>query len=317
MRQLTYVSYIKIWAMIIVVFYHCLCGYSNIWGEEYSWQTVPTWYHLSHILVYFHMPIFTLMSAYLYGYLSSSGRYQNSYSFICKKTKRLLIPYIVWGLLICIIQKWDLAYLLCGISHLWYLFFLFEAFIIFHFINRISHWSKYILFISLYSACCIINYYDPTPFMGIGYFVRYMPYFIIGYYIYFILERDIIKQKVASYAAIACSLLFALEYVLDNNKFILAGLSLIIIICITVLSKQNETQLVGRKIILKLDKYAMGIYIIHHIIIQETNSSTLGQQYMEHYILYPIVLFIMSLGISWLITYILQKSKLGNIIIGS
>ena len=154
--------------------------------------------------------------------------------------------------------------------------------------------------------------------MGIGYFVSsYMPYFIIGYYIYFILERDIIKQKVASYAAIACSLLFALEYVLDNNKFILAGLSLLLIICITILSKQNETQLVGRKRILKLDKYAMGIYIIHHIIIQETNSSTLGQQYMEHYILYPIVLFIMSLGISWLITYILQKSKLGNIIIGS
>ena len=153
--------------------------------------------------------------------------------------------------------------------------------------------------------------------MGIGYFVRYIPYFIIGYYIYFILERNIIKKKVASYAAIACSLLFALEYVLYNNKFILAGLSLIIIICITVLSKQNETQLVGRKIILKLDKYAMGIYIIHHIIIQETNRSTLGQQYMEHYILYPIVLFIMSLGISWLITYILQKSKLGNIIIGS
>lgn len=83
--------------------------------------------------------------------------------------------------------------------------------------------------------------------MGIGYFVRYMPYFIIGYYIYFILERDIIKKKVASYTAIACSLLFALEYVLDNNKFILAGLSLLLIICITILSKQNETQLVGRK----------------------------------------------------------------------
>lgn len=317
MRKLTYVSYIKIWAMIIVIFYHCLCGYSNIWGEDYSWQTVPTWYHLSHILSYFHMPTFTLMSAYLYGYLSSLGRYKNSYSFICKKTKRLLIPYIVWGLLICIVQKCDLIYLLCGISHLWYLFFIFEAFIIFHFINKIPHWSKYILFITLYSACYLIYHYYPTPFMGIRYFVQYMPYFIIGYYIYFILERDIIKQKVASYAAIACSLLFALEYVLDNNKFILAGLSLIIIICITILCKQNETRLVCRKRILKLDKYAMGIYIIHHIIIQETNNSIIGQQYMEHYILYPIVLFIMSLSISWLITYILQKSKLGKIIIGS
>lgn len=303
--------------MIIVVFYHCLCGYSNIWGEDCSWHTVPTWYHLSHILLYFHMPIFTLMSAYLYGYLSSSGRYNNSYSFICKKSKRLLIPYMAWGLFICITQKCDLVYLLYGISHLWYLFFLFAAFIIFHFINKIPHWSKYIIFITLYSACCLISHYHPTPLMGIGYFVRYMPYFIIGYYMYFILERDIIKKSVASYAAIACLVLFAVEYVFDNNKFILAGLSLIIITCITILAKQDETRLIYKNRMLKLDKYAMGIYIIHHIIIQEANSSFLGRQYMEHYILYPIVLFIMSLSLSWLITYILQKSKLGKIIIGS
>ena len=147
--------------MIIVVFYHCLCGYSNIWGEEYSWQTVPTWYHLSHILVYFHIPIFTLMSAYLYGHLSCSGRYQSSCSFICKKTKRLLIPYIVWGLLICIIQKWDLTYLLCGISHLWYLFFLFMPFSLQIFLTACSAFMPFPLSIpKIPRTCCIFPMMD-------------------------------------------------------------------------------------------------------------------------------------------------------------
>ena len=72
MKNLEYVSYIKNWTMILVVLYHCLCGYSNIWGEEYSWKLVPIWSNLAHILVYFHMPIFTLMSAYLYAYLEAN-----------------------------------------------------------------------------------------------------------------------------------------------------------------------------------------------------------------------------------------------------
>ena len=85
MKNLEYVSYIKNWTMILVVLYHCLCGYSNIWGEEYSWKLVPIWSNLAHILVYFHMPIFTLMSAYLYAYLEANQTYNNTSVFIEKK----------------------------------------------------------------------------------------------------------------------------------------------------------------------------------------------------------------------------------------
>ena len=87
MKNLEYVSYIKNWTMILVVLYHCLCGYSNIWGEEYSWKLVPIWSNLAHILVYFHMPIFTLMSAYLYAYLEANQTYNNTSVFIEKKIR--------------------------------------------------------------------------------------------------------------------------------------------------------------------------------------------------------------------------------------
>ena len=97
MKNLEYVSYIKNWTMILVVLYHCLCGYSNIWGEEYSWKLVPIWSNLAHILVYFHMPIFTLMSAYLYAYLEANQTYNNTSVFIEKKIKRIMVPYFIWG----------------------------------------------------------------------------------------------------------------------------------------------------------------------------------------------------------------------------
>ena len=118
MKNLEYVSYIKNWTMILVVLYHCLCGYSNIWGEEYSWKLVPIWSNLAHILVYFHMPIFTLMSAYLYAYLEANQTYNNTSVFIEKKIKRIMVPYFIWGTIVCLIQQCYFYYLFFGISHL-------------------------------------------------------------------------------------------------------------------------------------------------------------------------------------------------------
>ena len=60
----------------------------------------------------------------------------------------------------------------------------------------------------------------------------------------------------------------------------------------------------------------MGVYIIHHIIIQEINYSTIGRLYMEYYVLYPILLFILSFVFSLMLTYILQKWKIGRVLFG-
>lgn len=302
--------------MILVVFYHCLCGYSHIWGENYSWQIVPFWSTISHILVYIHMPIFTLMSAFLYGYLDSLQKYEQAKDFIFKKIKRLLIPYIIWGIIVCFIQNIDFEYLLFGVSHLWYLVFLFEAFIAFYLINRIFHKSKFILLFSLYLACLIINKLHPTPFLGLGYFVRYMPYFIIGYYLYYIVDKINIKRKYLSMIAFASFFILILEYIIYNHKFILAGVGLVAVISIVMLCKQNENLLASQKNFLKLEPYLMGVYLIHHIIIQEMNGSIIGQLYMNHYIIYPLLQFFISLGTSLAIASILLKSKYGKFILG-
>lgn len=317
MKNLEYVSYIKNWTMILVVLYHCLCGYSNIWGEEYSWKLVPIWNNLAHILVYFHMPIFTLMSAYLYAYLEANQTYNNTSVFIEKKIKRIMVPYLIWGTIVCLIQQCDFYYLFFGISHLWYLLFLFEAFISFYLINKIPNKCKIIVFALLFVTCLLIYKKNNTPILCIGYYIRYMPYFIIGYYLYHIIRK--IKSIKCIYAfsiAMVFLMLFIIEFLNNSNKFILAALSLIVIISILIILRQKEKILPFKRYILKLNKYTMGVYIIHHIIIQEINYSTIGRLYMEYYVLYPILLFILSFVFSLMLTYILQKWKIGRVLFG-
>ena len=317
MKNLEYVSYIKNWTMILVVLYHCLCGYSNIWGEEYSWKLVPIWSNLAHILVYFHMPIFTLMSAYLYAYLEANQTYNNTSVFIEKKIKRIMVPYLIWGTIVCLIQQCDFYYLFFGISHLWYLLFLFEAFISFYLINKIPNKCKIIVFALLFVTCLLIYKKNNTPILCIGYYIRYMPYFIIGYYLYHIIRK--IKSIKCIYAfsiAMVFLMLFIIEFLNHSNKFILAALSLIVIISILIILRQKEKILLFKRYILKLNKYTMGVYIIHHIIIQEINNSTIGRLYMEYYVLYPILLFILSFVFSLMLTYILQKWKIGRVLFG-
>lgn len=317
MKNLEYVSYIKNWTMILVVLYHCLCGYSNIWGEEYSWKLVPIWNNLAHILVYFHMPIFTLMSAYLYAYLEANQTYNNTSVFIEKKIKRIMVPYLIWGTIVCLIQQCDFYYLFFGISHLWYLLCLFEAFISFYLINKIPNKCKIIVFALLFVTCLLIYKKNNTPILCIGYYIRYMPYFIIGYYLYHIIRK--IKSIKCIYAfsiAMVFLMLFIIEFLNNSNKFILAALSLIVIISILIILRQKEKILPFKRYILKLNKYTMGVYIIHHIIIQEINYSTIGRLYMEYYVLYPILLFILSFVFSLMLTYILQKWKIGRVLFG-
>lgn len=316
MKKLEYVSYMKVWAMIWVVLYHCLCGYSDIWGTDFSWQEVTVWSNLAHILVYFHMPTFVLMSAFLYAYLCDKQVYRKSATFVLKKTKRIFIPYIIWAFLVCIILDCDFFYLFLGPSHTWYLLFLFEAFLSFHFINKIPNKSKYAVFALLYALCFALSRNTDTPFLGMGYYVRYMPYFIVGYYGYHFLKNRPVKYVDAQTAGMGSLMLFLLAFMFFNNKFILTLLSLAVIFSFLIIFRQKESVLPFKKYMLWVDKYTMGIYLIHHIIIQEMNCSSFFHPYMSHYLLYPTLQFLASFGISVILTHILQKFKLGRISLG-
>lgn len=71
------ISILRVSAMLMVVFYHCLCPYS-IWdgSDFYIGFHVLIWVVVDGILAQIHLPIFFLISGYLYGYKRIRGGVQ-------------------------------------------------------------------------------------------------------------------------------------------------------------------------------------------------------------------------------------------------
>ena len=70
-------------------------------------------------------------------------------------------------------------------------------------------------------------------------------------------------------------------------------------------------------IIKSLDYNSMGIYIIHHIlIISVISNNQLSILMRSHYIISPMVLFIVVLSISWGISFLINKYKFSSYILG-
>ena len=68
------ISILRVSAMLMVVFYHCLCPYS-IWdGSDYFIGFhVQTWDVVAGMLSQVHLPIFFLISGYLFAYKRNMG----------------------------------------------------------------------------------------------------------------------------------------------------------------------------------------------------------------------------------------------------
>ena len=68
------ISLLRVAAMAMVVYYHCICPY-YIWGNgiDNAGVTVPLYTKLSLALNMIHLPIFFLVAGYLFGYKRIRG----------------------------------------------------------------------------------------------------------------------------------------------------------------------------------------------------------------------------------------------------
>lgn len=99
---------------------------------------------LTDYIYSFHMPLFVFLSGAVYGHCIDHGKYDKCLPFAANKARRLLIPYLAFGLLyvapvMCLLGLteqtfWEYSYsgiLLSGNSrHLWYLPALFWIFLL-------------------------------------------------------------------------------------------------------------------------------------------------------------------------------------------
>lgn len=190
---------IKVYTIFLVVIGHVLVNYCPSGTFPHHGSFITSWIY--NIIYSFHMPLFISVSGAVYAICRNKGKYSNWKSLIRSKWSRVLIPYITFGLFILFptlrilninddnILNYSLSTILLGkdgggLKHLWYLYVLFEMFVITYGIEKII--NKYNVYYVLFTFMCItIAAYSiqlPTMFQ-LNMLLRYYLFFIIGYYI--------------------------------------------------------------------------------------------------------------------------------------
>lgn len=231
-KRIEWVDLAKGIAILLVVFGHALQGTINSNGltlfGDYSSITV-----IYKIIYGFHMPLFFFLSALFTGFLKRSAK-----SVILQKTKRLLVPYFIWSLVVAFFMQIASKYTNSGLgiidflispivpfSEYWFLYVLFFMFV-FYLLMRIffhSKTRKIVLIISV--LLFIIEPFLPNYWILIN-FSKNLVFFAIGTYFFDLM--DIIKIKKTNLILVISAIIFLiinLLYVfiiknLDENNIV-------------------------------------------------------------------------------------------------
>lgn len=104
--------------------------------------------------------------------------------FVKDKALRVLVPYTIVGLFLCLLQDRDILQMLNGISHLWFLMTIFECYVLgklFNIILRLQERKVQIVMGGLVLFIVLIPYMIPeVQFLCLSYIIKYFPFYLLG-----------------------------------------------------------------------------------------------------------------------------------------
>ena len=318
-------------AIIIVVAFH---AYGMMYADTHFPALKHIYYRLYFtwnqcVIVNVAMPMFVFVSGYLFAFLWRKGKYQNFWELVKNKAKRVLLPYFIFGLvMMATTNNFHPFTLLYGnYWHLWFLPMLFWCFVVAFFLNK--------YFISLkaqITIACISFILSLFPcfiprLLGVQGVSIWFCWFYLGIIIYNYKEKLIL-----------CIAKFRLEYILFIAYLVITiykptayadvyWYNVIAQICIVVVLWYWVNKIDWHKIklmqpIVSISNFSYGIYIFHNWIQMYLISSTaqrllpLEKWAAEHTIVFPLCFFLLSFGISYGLTRLLLKTRIGRFLIG-
>lgn len=322
---------LKAFAILLVVAGHCLAMFS-------SDGAIPTVCGsrllgaLGSIVYRFHIPCFFVVSGALFALCWRKGHYRDPWIFLRKKSLRLLLPYLIFGiaavfptLLICgvLIPKEFFSYLLHLLAgdqsrHLWYVYCLFIVYCFFWpFMHRFENgpW-KPVIVISLTIA--LISKYLPFGFLGyfqLCNFLYYQFFFVCG----ILLDgnfKDVLylfHQYPKRIAAVSfCLLVFSLFFgfgSVGSIVYAFAGMALIFMLSVYL---SENTALYHSKLLQNFVKDSYGIYLFHAMIVYLVFYAFSHVAFQAYCLAFTAFLF--SLFLSWGLTEGCRRAGLGAVI---
>ena len=332
-NRLVFISLLRVLSLIMIVFYHSICYYAGLWWYLRT-NIVPIWSFLALPIVETGLTCFFYISGFLFGFrMLKNNKYTDSFAFWKNKSRRLLIPYVFWGLIWAIIMPIGGNYstIFIGIAHLWFLLVLFDLFVLLFTIHKLgfvritkNHKYKYVdilvILISFSSLYLWKNYTDHHYIIGFEKALFYFPSFLIGFYS---AKYNLHLYKNVCFAWLGfflCGLILLVisfyEYSVDCTIYRLP--SILMACCMIVLLRKITPPDLIMHLISSLDKNSMGIYIFNQFIVFGVLLIPRSNAFLcYHTYLGPFIIFGLSFFIPWFLSWIFSHSKYTSWMIGS
>ena len=322
------VSILRVCSMMLIVLYHSLCFYIGVWWYL-STVEEPIWKLIAFPVVKVGLTTFVFISGFLYGYMYiERGKYRKVKSFIINKSKRLLIPYFFWGIVMILMMPllhipW--INLFTGIAHLWFLLMLFEIFVLMALLNKLGigvQKAKILDFVVVIISFILLyvwkQYSSHQHFFGIDNTLYYLPAFFVGFY--FAKYRQKTNGRIIAFSLfiIGITLLLVLSFWGYHESNTLYRIPAILVsVSAMILLKDSSFPFCQSKMFVNLDKNSMGIYIFNQIVVFVLLLTPDIKTFLSHHSFVGVFLiFIISFIIPWILSNLLNKSKYTSFLIG-
>lgn len=325
--KMQYISVLRVGSMLLIVLFHSMCFYTGNWWYLCA-DVVPFWKVISTPTVKIGLTTFVFISGFLYGYMYlKRGKYRNPKTFLAKKSRRLLVPYFFWGILMIITMpavhiSW--INLFTGVAHLWFLMALFEMFVIMMLLNCLGineSSSKYVDFIVLLFSFVLLYVWKSSSghqyAMAIKEMLYYLPAFLVGFYYAKYRRDDESKVVVASLFMVGIIVLFAYSLFGYPDDSALYRVPAILVSLSAMIWVSRYVSFYQSNVLCNLDNNSMGIYIFNQIVvfvlllIPDMNLFLYYHTYFGTFII-----FIVSLIIPWMLSILFNKMKHVSFLIG-
>ena len=346
---LTNVAIMRPILIVLLVFYHAFAPYSGAWGTMEGFPEVQAYWWLDWLSYAFMLETFVFVSGYVFGYqVRTKGSSKlEAKNLLWNKFKRLIIPSMVFSLLYIFLfmditqPVFKTVYdVIRGVGHMWFLPMLFWCFAAIWIIEKLK--LKPLLVIPLLFLCSIFSFI-PLPFQMTA-SMYYMFFFYVGY----ITQRENISfnsfftVKYCVVAVIAFCILFPTLTlfkfnigdfntgggVIENQlitkvarismcnmaKIIYSSVGMTMLFVIVGTSLKKSSDLLPLWLI-KIGRLCMGVYLLQQFLILGLYLHTDLSEIVGYYWL-PWVCFFVVLPASLLLSYLMNKTKVGRFLLG-
>lgn len=268
-----WLDYTKGFACFLVVYCHVVRGIinANIINTNLFLD------FLDYAIYLFHMPLFFIISGYLYSISKKINGIKDYFKFAIKKIINLGIPYLAFSIIFILLNYFssgtnseyslkDIVYLYQNpIAHFWFLYDLIIIFLLIPILEILIK-SKKVLLIFLLIGKVIFTIFN-LKIVLITAFFNDAFYFYIGNYLIKNINKNKVRLRTKYLIGISFVGLSIICYVFENNNsytFILLVLKIVLAVLgsyevLSIIKKNNG------KVLNIFGKYSFQIYLMHTI----------------------------------------------------